>query len=243
MNALQPLSSESLKEKCIFKLEELIFSGYFAPGQRLPAERDLARQLGISRPVVHEAIVELASMGLVTLQPRKGTVVNEFRAEGTLALVTSMARHGSADEHGKLVSDMLHLRLLFEVDAARLAALKRSDRDCEAMKEICRERERVPEDQASLQAQIDFRFHQAVMIATDNYLYPLLLNSFRDFHLDLAEKFYRQRGVLAFVREKHCDLIGAIERGAPDLAAQIMKDLIGHGEKHLLSTKEEGNHE
>ncbi len=243
MNALQPLSAESLKDQCIRKLEELIFSGYFVPGQRLPAERDLARQLGISRPVVHEAIVELASMGVVALRPRKGTVVNEFRAEGTLALLTSMARHGSADENGKLVSDMLYLRRLFEVDAARLAAKKRSERDCEALKEIYRERDEISEDHPFLQARADFQFHQAVMIATDNYLYPLLLNSFREFHMDLAGKFFREKGVLAYVKEKHRDLIGAIEKGDSGDAAEIMKELIHHGEEHLLSPKKEGGHE
>ena len=78
---LKPLKTESLKEVFISRFENLILTGRLAIGQKLPPERELALQLGVSRPVVHEGLVELAAKGLVKLKPRAGAVVNDYRME------------------------------------------------------------------------------------------------------------------------------------------------------------------
>ena len=51
---LKPIRNESLKEIFIKRFEELIISGKFSVGQKLPSERELALQLGVSHPVVHD---------------------------------------------------------------------------------------------------------------------------------------------------------------------------------------------
>ena len=56
---LKPLKAESLKEVFISRFEDLILTGKLAIGQRLPPERELAVQLGVSRPVVHEGLLDL----------------------------------------------------------------------------------------------------------------------------------------------------------------------------------------
>jgi len=58
---LKPIRTESLKDVFISRFEELILSGSFPVGQKLPSERELALQLGVSRPVVHEGLVDLAA--------------------------------------------------------------------------------------------------------------------------------------------------------------------------------------
>ena len=93
---LTPLESESLKDQCVDRLEELIITGVFAIGDRLPAERDLAKQLGISRPVLHEALVDLAAKGLVTQTPRLGSVVNDFREDVTLKPLKTLLSLGAS---------------------------------------------------------------------------------------------------------------------------------------------------
>ena len=58
---LEPIKTDSLKDVFVIRFEELILSGKVKIGQKLPSERELALQLGVSRPVVHEGLVELAS--------------------------------------------------------------------------------------------------------------------------------------------------------------------------------------
>ena len=96
---LQPLRAASLKDVFIERLEELILSGKVSMGEKLPSERALALQLGVSRPVVHSGLVELAARGLVTLTPRVGAVVNDYRRQGSLALLNSLIsyRRGALD--------------------------------------------------------------------------------------------------------------------------------------------------
>ena len=81
----EPLRTDSLKDVFVLRFEELILSGKIKVGQKLPSERELALQLCVSRPVVHEGLVELASRGLVSLKPRIGATVNDYRKEGSIS--------------------------------------------------------------------------------------------------------------------------------------------------------------
>ena len=68
---LEPITTESLKQVFVAKFEELILSGKISIGEMLPSERELAAQLKISRPVVHEGLIELSLWG-----DRKSTRLN-----------------------------------------------------------------------------------------------------------------------------------------------------------------------
>ncbi len=85
-----PIKAESLKDIFVSRFEELILSGKLSIGEKLPSERELALQLSVSRPVVHEGLVELASKGLITLKPRVGATVNDYRKEGSPDILFSL---------------------------------------------------------------------------------------------------------------------------------------------------------
>jgi len=123
---LKPIRTESLKDVFINRFEKLILSGTFPVGQKLPSERELALQLGVSRPVVHEGLLDLAAKGLVTLIPRVGTIVNDYRKEGSLSLLTSLVNYHQGDLEPELLTSLLEMRFLFEVETARLTALNRT---------------------------------------------------------------------------------------------------------------------
>ena len=105
-------------------------------GQKLPSERALALQLGVSRPVVHEGLVELAARGLVTMKPRVGAVVSDYRRQGSLALLDSLIsyRRGAVDQ--TLLDGLLSLRRLVESETARLAARNRTNDDLHELEQI-----------------------------------------------------------------------------------------------------------
>lgn len=88
--SIEPLQVNSLTGACITRLEELVLSGELRAGERLPAERDLAARLGVSRPVLHEALLDLSAKGLVTILPRRGVVVNDYRKSGSTAILSSL---------------------------------------------------------------------------------------------------------------------------------------------------------
>ncbi len=92
---IEPLRVPSLKDAAITRLEELVLSGEWQAGTRLPSERDLAEQLGISRPVLHEALVDLAAKGLVRIEARRGVFINDFRTSGSLAILSSLLAYSN----------------------------------------------------------------------------------------------------------------------------------------------------
>ena len=70
-----------------------VLSNQLPVGELLPSERELALQMGVSRPVVHDGLMDLASKGLVTIKPRVGTYVNDYRKEGSIAMLSTLINH------------------------------------------------------------------------------------------------------------------------------------------------------
>jgi DNA-binding FadR family transcriptional regulator len=232
-NLLEPLQTHSLKEVFIQRFEELILSGQIAVGQKLPSERELALQLGVSRPVVHEGLVLLAAKGLVTMVPRVGTVVNDFRREGSLALLTSLVQYQQGRIEPELLKSLLQMRLLFETEAARMAASARSEDQLAAFDALLAQEARTDPADVPFLSELDFQFHHLVSMASGNLVYPLLLNSFRGCYLNLASQFFNHPAVVSEVHAFHDQLAAAIASGDGQAAARIMREMLNHGALHL----------
>ena len=143
-----------------------ITSGRWGPGELLPNEIDLSRQLDVSRSALREAIHTLAAKGLVEARPRAGTRVLDPRL-WTLTdpdvLDWCLAGDASAD----LVSALQDLRLVFEPAAAALAAERRTPADLTALREALMSAERAGGDEAARLAALH-RFRAALLAATRN---------------------------------------------------------------------------
>lgn len=140
-------------------LTRLIEGEEFAVGQRLPAENDLARRFGVSRPVIREAIGRLAARGTIRTERGKGSFVQppELLQRLTLNPITS-------------VDDLLafqELRIAIEQEAGYLAATRRTD---DELKRIVDLNDRMSSSAAdySYGGQLDSEFHVAIAAATHN---------------------------------------------------------------------------
>lgn len=230
---LEPLKTDSLKDALVTRFEELILSGHFKIGQRLPAERELALQLGVSRPVVHEGLVELAARGLVTLTPRVGTVVNDYRREGSLTLLSSLVQYHKGRLEPRLLESMLQLRLMIEPEFARLAAENRTDDHIGAFHQILAAEESTPVRHVRKITDLDFEFHLLIAVASGNTVYPLLLNSFRPVYTNLSGQFFKDAQVMETVHRYHRNMVRALEQKNARKAVSTMKAILNHGEKYL----------
>lgn len=232
---LAPLKARSLKDELASRFEELILSGRFGPGDKLPPERELAESLRVSRPVVHEGIVELAAKGLVRIVPRHGAYVSDYRREGSVELLVSLFNFTYGDQKLtlRLLDHLLEVRILFETETARLAAQRRTG-------EQLAELERIVAREADMHAlpveeiaRIDFDFHHTIALCTQNDVYPLLLNSFRRMYLSVLELFYRDPGVVGPVVGYHKLLLEEIAARDATGARETMAAVLQFGEKKL----------
>lgn len=160
----------SLTDKAILRIRELILSGEFPPGSRLPPEQQLAAELGLSRNLMREAVKSLVVARVLEIRRGDGTYVT------SLEPAVLFEGLGSAVE--LLRSDMLleltEVRRLFEPVATAVAAVRIT---VEELAEVERHLEamRAAKDDVELLNRHDAAFHRAVMAATDNQTLASLL--------------------------------------------------------------------
>jgi GntR family transcriptional regulator, transcriptional repressor for pyruvate dehydrogenase complex len=233
---LDPLRVQSLKEACILRLENMILSGEFKIGARLPSERDLAERLKISRPVLHEALVDLALKGLVRIAPRRGVFVNDYRKDGSCAILSSLLSYNNGEFDPQFTQSLLDMRINMEVECARLAALRRTSAQVEELKAVLISETAIDRRDVGALTELDFKFHLFIAIASGNLIYPLIINSFKGVYTHLTNQFftrYVSTPIVEDVLRYHQYLVEVIQASQPDLAANTMNDMLKHGEKYL----------
>jgi DNA-binding FadR family transcriptional regulator len=115
---LQAVESSRLYRQIAEQLRGLIAEGEFEAGSRLPAERDLARQLGVSRPSVREALIALEVEGWVEVRTGSGIYVREPRQRSNMRAPAN--GNGTGTDWGPL--ELMQARELVEGEVAALAA-------------------------------------------------------------------------------------------------------------------------
>lgn len=98
------LSAESIVENIIL---DKILEGQLKPFEKLKPERELAEEMGYSRPVVHKAIIRLEAKGLVKIKPRKWVEVMDYRFHGKLSLLEPILAKSKKQISFELNEDML----------------------------------------------------------------------------------------------------------------------------------------
>ena len=91
--------------------------------------------------------------------------------------------------------------------------------------------------------ELDFDFHHLIAMATDNRIYPLLLNSFKKFYFNLAGQFFSDPKVIDEVFQFHQTMVHAIKKRDTDQAMAVMRDMLMHGESHLKDMIEKETNE
>lgn len=228
--------TRSLKAQCAAHIERLIISGELPVGTLLPPERDFARQIGVSRPVLHEALVDLASKGFLTIEPRRGVRVKDFYREGTLATFEAIVLHAEGSFDPEALADMLGFRVLIETEAARLAAARGGGEFLAALEALLEAEASLPPLPTGLEDRValDLRFHLLVAEASGSRILPLVLNSIAPIYASLVRAFYGRKPDLDLVTGFHRRLVKAIAGRDPGAAESAVKEMLGHG-AHLVS--------
>jgi GntR family transcriptional repressor for pyruvate dehydrogenase complex len=148
-------------------ISDEILAGRFKPGDRLPTERELAETFGVSRNVVREAIAKLRFEGAV--EPRQGSSVFVLGNKAHLALRIDTEIWRDT----RLFSNLFELRSILEVEAAGLAAARRTRSQLAEIKKALQEL-RLQALEYSVDA--DLEFHRAIARASDNAYVATFVN-------------------------------------------------------------------
>jgi DNA-binding FadR family transcriptional regulator len=165
------------------QLSALIASGEFAVGQRLPSERELAAQLGVSRPSLREALIALELEGLVEVRVGAGIWVTAASGSDTAP---------GAQQQGEGPFELLRARWLLEGEIAASAAREATDVDLASIRAALTEMERLQKKNADFSA-FDREFHLRIAASTRNAVLQSVVEDLWD----------RGRGAIWRLMEKH----------------------------------------
>lgn len=233
--AFRPIVAQRLYQQAAEQIAALIRDGAFAPGSRLPPERDLAQQLGISRPTLREAMIALEIAGLIDIRSGSGIYV----ASGELAAAKTPPALGDA---GPSLFDILAARRTVECEIAALAA---ANPDPDALAAL--ERLIGAQEAAMRRGQIDGRvgghaedraFHLAIAAMAGNevltgFAAALWDTMFTPVYARLAERTEGPRKTRSTIAD-HRAILAALARGDGAAARRAMRAHIAHTEALFL---------
>ncbi|WP_010305915.1 FadR/GntR family transcriptional regulator [Saccharopolyspora spinosa] len=191
----------------IAAVNEQLVGGAWAPGERIPTELELVAELGVSRTVIREAVRALVHLGRLETRQGAGTFVVSTADPAPMLRQLRLAE----------VRDVFEVQLAYDVQAARLAAVRRDDADVRQLRELLELRDRADSPDAFAAADVDF--HVAIVAAARN---PLLSEMYRYLSERLQESLKTLRADSALTEGgpiTHRALLDAIVEGAPEAAA------------------------
>ena len=218
-----PESQGSGFEKVFGFLREQLLEGKIRSGDRLLPERELALQLGVSRPIVREALRALSMMGVVEIRERVGTVVRQPDVS-VLGDVFAFSLAQVPDA----IDDVMQARIALECQAIRLACQRATTADIERMREAL-DAIAATVDDAAGGGQADFDFHLSLVRASKSdtliQLYAamatLLTRSHRD-RRQLVDE-HHDAAMKRTVVEDHRHLLEVVIAGDEDAADQALR--------------------
>lgn len=207
-------------------LARRIAEGALTPGERLPAERELAVELSVSRPTLREALIALELMGFVEVRGGSGVYVREAEGAGVVA------------EFGPGAFEVLEARKIIEADVAGIAAANISAETLAELRDSLMEMMAAYEAGAASDA-ADRRFHVAIAGATDNgvlkavvdqlWTYRAQSNTFQILERRAGSDALRYSAI-----EDHAAILKALEARDPEAARAAMSRHITHNIDRLL---------
>jgi GntR family transcriptional regulator, transcriptional repressor for pyruvate dehydrogenase complex len=226
----------SLPDELTDELLTRIIDGRYPAHSALPSEGELAREAGVSRLTIREAIKTLRAKNVVRVERGRGTYVNPADQWTALeALVRASVQRQSAT-HPTLPERLIEARRIVEVGAAELAAARRSDKDVTQLEQHLAEMTAADEAQ-DVEAFVaaDLAFHQTVLDAAGNGLIAALLDPLSQLLIPARQQTSEFKDIRRHALEYHAAIFEAIGAGDPERARRAMHDHIEQTREDLRS--------
>jgi DNA-binding FadR family transcriptional regulator len=229
---LQTVEPRRLYRQIADQIAGLIDAGEFVPGGRLPAERELAALLGVSRTSVREAIISLEIAGLVEVRVGTGIFVAANRAAPT-----------SPGDKGPGPFELLNARKLVEGEIAALAATNAKSADIEGLRRVVtRMAEHV--NNFAVREEADRDFHLALAKTTRNSSLELVVEGLWNQRAELwgrMQQHFHTEGLAQQTIRDHAAILAAVAAHDPQAARAAMRRHIARVAREFQRSVADGN--
>jgi GntR family negative regulator for fad regulon and positive regulator of fabA len=229
-----PVRPGAYAEKALIRA---ILEGHYPAGSVLPGERDLAAQLGVTRPTLRETLARLGRDGWLLIRHGKATRVRDFWHEGGLNVLSALVAN-DLKLPGDFVPHLLDVRLAMAPAYTR-ASIKR---DHAAIVGFLDEGARLADTPEAF-ADFDWRLHHMLTRASGNPVYTMILNSFAGFYERMALLYFSAGRARAVSRSYYRSLLVLSRKGdasgAGELTRRMMEKSIMLWREHMACRRAE----
>ena len=214
------MQQTKLYEQVEAVLAEEIAAGVYAPGDALPAERELMERFSVGRPSIREALFSLAKRGMIQAGSGRRPRVLQPSFDNVLGELNFVARQALRDKEN--IERLVDLRGLLEGAVARRAALVATP---EQVKNL---RAKLAANHAAIGTfepfwESDLEFHSAIAEIANNPLVPVIVNAVLKWLIEQQRVTIRKPGIDKKSYGQHVDIVKAIAEGNPDAAERAMR--------------------
>ena len=217
-----PEQTATIKDSVVTRFAADILSGRLHAGEKLPGEREIAEEMNVSRSTVHMAMEQLASMKLIEMIPRVGSIVGDYRKNGNFATMMMIARYGDSTMNMEMTYALVELRNTIEGAAMILLAENGTEEDFRTLREINAEFGQKIDESGSLTVLADYcrRFHLEIVRRCGNPYYSMILNSFGGIYMPWIKciEHWTPRGIF----EQNERISELLENGRGEEAAEYI---------------------
>lgn len=218
MNKWKPIQKPA--EIAEQRLLDAILSGHFAVNSALPGERDLAAQVGVTRPTLREALQRLARDGWLDIQHGKPTRVRDYWQEGNMGVLSTLAQMPS-QQSPDFVTHLLEIRVLLAPAYTR-QAMEQASPEIAALLASYADIEETP----AAFARADWELHHQLTLRAANPIFCLLLNSFQNLYQVMGERYFASAESRNYSRAFYAELLACAKRNAYLKAETLTRDVM-----------------
>ncbi len=227
---------ESLSEKTEQQIFEAIKQKIFQPGDKLLGELDLAKNFGVSRTVVREALHRLAGRGV--LEAKKGS--GFYVASDQYSYVTnSMCQLLEMKCGNSSLINVANIRLMIEPDIAKLAAINRTEQDLKDLRRIYSDMEANINNPEKMSGH-DIEFHRLIINSAKNPILPVILEPLLQLMVRFISDTYEYPHSPVLALASHKKILTAIEKKDKAGAFKAMSSHMLEAQKHASNVSKTG---
>ena len=230
--AFQVVRKIRVSEEIIGQVRDLITSGRLKVGDRLPAERELAKTLDVGRSTVREAIRALESLGILQARPGEGTFLVANPADQRPDPFAANLFNSWDNQH-----KLFEVRMVIEPDLAALAARRATADHIQRMREILNDQEQLVR-QGDNGIKADTTFHFLLAEASGNDILLRIMDGLMDRLQETREASLNTGGRPLRSLKQHRAILRAVEARDPETAELRMREHITEMEGLAFATKE-----
>jgi DNA-binding FadR family transcriptional regulator len=231
---LRPVRRRNLADDIADSIRSRIFDGTYSPGQKLPPERELARQLKVNRGSLREALKKLQHLGLIRIRQGDGTRVLNFLSTANVDLIKYLFQESPIDRQ-RLLSDLMEVRTHTCVLIVKLAASRAPRRSLEKLRERVREmRDEAEGMDVDRAIMFDFEYWEELAQLGENLVLTLMLNTVKPPLRMFKPIFSKLVPTLGTMFETQEAVLDALLEDREDEAADLARTYLERGAELFL---------